>query len=763
MKQYLESKYGEFNDWQFLFDTPQTWKLILIVAILISTIIISFYSIKSLNNYKKIAFLIIPKILLTAILIIIFCNPAITIRNVKRGKEKIVIMVDCSGSMLLPAKEGKSKFKQAKFYADIITKEFNSSNNISIETIGFATDIQKVSEPDYENKLTDIIGSIENTIISKHANPPQAIFLISDGADTTELYNIQQNVKNLPKLIIEKISKWDIPIYTIYTGGTNAIKDLSIDKIHHDQIAFTHKNAWLQIKIKNTNMSDVTIPVTVKENNNILSIKEVSIENGQTAKLEFEITFHKEGRKIVKVEIPSLKGDKFSSNNSKSIILRVVRDRIRILHICGNPSWDQHFLRLFMKSNPNIDLISFYILRTPTDLQLVPSSELSLIPFPVDELFRNKLNTFDLIILQNFDYRPFNMQVYLSYIKKFVLDGGGLVMIGGNKSFSNGGYQFSELKNILPIELKIDPLLHTDKYKMQLSQFGRLHPITDIFGDAVLNENYWNQLPEVEGCNLFNGLKDDSYILFKHPYLTAKNTNMPIIALGNFSKGRTAIIATDTLWLWNFQAKMDGQNDNLYNHFWERTIRWMLNDPEMKQIQLRTDKENVEPNEEFSILLNARDKMYRPASKARVHLSFKDVKSNKKLGLKQLTLDENGKFNIKYFFKNPGMKKLQADIYKNNQLIGKDSTHIFIDSGIDENLGGNGRPDILQAISKATDGQVLTETDIEQPHDISIPQPPITEVKDSRTIKLWDNLFVLLLISLFAGIEWWTRRKWGFD
>ena len=121
--------------------------------------------------------------------------------------------------------------------------------------------------------------------------------------------------------------------------------------------------------------------------------------------------------------------------------------------MAGRPSWDERFLRGLLKHDPNVDLIAFFILRTPTDLELVPSDELSLIPFPTEELFQEQLRSFDLVFLQNFNYGPYGIGAYLGEIRRYVEEGGGLAMIGGDLSFSSGGYAGTPVADVLPVEL----------------------------------------------------------------------------------------------------------------------------------------------------------------------------------------------------------------------------------------------------------------------------------------------------------------------
>ena len=105
---------------------------------------------------------------------------------------------------------------------------------------------------------------------------------------------------------------------------------------------------------------------------------------------------------------------------------------IGVLHILGAPTWDGRFLRRYFKSEPKYDMISFFILRDPTDSQFVKERDLSLIPFPVDRLFTEELENFSAVVIQNFTLYQFLQREYQENLVKFVKNGGGLLFMGGN-------------------------------------------------------------------------------------------------------------------------------------------------------------------------------------------------------------------------------------------------------------------------------------------------------------------------------------------
>ena len=88
--------------------------------------------------------------------------------------------------------------------------------------------------------------------------------------------------------------------------------------------------------------------------------------------------------------------------------------------------------RNLLKSDANVDLVHFTILRPPEKTtDGTPINELSLIAFPVADLFGRKIKDFDLIIFDRYSTQAVLPQVYLDNIVKYVRDGGALLMAAG--------------------------------------------------------------------------------------------------------------------------------------------------------------------------------------------------------------------------------------------------------------------------------------------------------------------------------------------
>ena len=109
-----------------------------------------------------------------------------------------------------------------------------------------------------------------------------------------------------------------------------------------------------------------------------------------------------------------------------------VRDKLRVLLVSGKPHPGERMWRNLLKSDANVDLVHFTILRPPEKGgDGVPINELSLIAFPVADLFGRRIKDFDLIIFDRYAQQSILPYAYLENIANYVRNGGALLMAEG--------------------------------------------------------------------------------------------------------------------------------------------------------------------------------------------------------------------------------------------------------------------------------------------------------------------------------------------
>ena len=173
---------------------------------------------------------------------------------------------------------------------------------------------------------------------------------------------------------------------------------------------------------------DATAQLTIRRDGE--SPQTQTVQVGQETAIDIPIT--RAGPVVVELQADTLPGEVSTLNNRTVISINGVRDRLRVLLVSGEPHLGERTWRRLLKADPAVDLVHFTILRPPDRDDLTPTNELSLIAFPVRELFQVKIRDFDLIILDRFSNRNNILPpLYLRNIADYVRNGGALLVSAG--------------------------------------------------------------------------------------------------------------------------------------------------------------------------------------------------------------------------------------------------------------------------------------------------------------------------------------------
>ena len=137
------------------------------------------------------------------------------------------------------------------------------------------------------------------------------------------------------------------------------------------------------------------------------------------------------GQNIVEIEAAPLDDELTPVNNRAVVSIDGVRDKLRVLLVSGEPHAGERTWRNLLKSDANVDLVHFTILRPPEKQDGTPINELSLIAFPTRELFQQKINEFQLIIFDRYARQGVLPIIYFDNIAKYVRNGGAVLVAAG--------------------------------------------------------------------------------------------------------------------------------------------------------------------------------------------------------------------------------------------------------------------------------------------------------------------------------------------
>ncbi|HWN68203.1 MAG TPA: hypothetical protein VNM90_11245, partial [Haliangium sp.] len=624
------------------------------------------------------------------------------------------------------------------------------------------------------------------------------VILISDGVANGELAGgvgagaLRDFLKSL-----------DTRVHTVWTGKSG-LRDVSVARVLADEFAFARTVVRVEAVIRATGYGPRRIPVTLSSDGQVVRQKWVDIgppkgENGgqtdsQTdgktdseVSVVFEFTPQRVGKYVYEISTPVAEDEAVAENNRRAFVMRVIRDKIRVLQVAGQPSWDVHALRRMLEENPNVDLISFFILRTQDDFSTVPNDEMSLIPFPTQELFQQELPSFDLIVMQNFEFAPYGIGAYLENIRSYVEGGGGLVMLGGALSFSSGGYAGTPVAAALPVELVDpfgvpgaparprpgsdgatgpgDPLIDTAPFTPVLTRAGQAHPITALRYERADNLATWQALPPLEGVNLVARARPEAVVLAEHPRLrTRDGAAMPVIVSGEYGQGRVLTVGTDSLWRWGFvAAARPGDDGRHYIELWENSIRWLIQDPELRHLHVESDAVEYAPDTPVRLSVRLLDRDYAPLAGGAVRVEVRrgtDEAQAEAVTSEVIQVDDAGRGRTELPRLVPGVYRVTASA----ELGGRPVTarDIFLVRDVSAELDRPAAQDaLLREIAEVTGGTYLGAAE-ELPRDLPLAEPRIVRVDRRADVELWSRPMLFFLALLFLGAEWGLRQRSGY-
>ncbi len=702
--------------------------------------------------------------------LVVFLEPAVELRQVAREPNRIAVLVDDSASMALSEDaDGPTRLDRARELLSSSSKTIDAwERDHEIDYYTFAetlvpTTLRGLDKATPHGKATMLRKALDQVRARYEGHDLAGVVLISDGASTGSLSEDAGE-----GAVSDFLKSLDTRVHTVFATHPG-LKDVAVADVLADEFAFVRTVVRIDAVIRTTGLPARRVPVTLSTDGQPLRQKMVDLPAGDhEVTVTFEVTPPRVGRYVYEVSVPVAKREAVKTNNARSFVVRVIRDKIRVLQVAGQPSWDVRALRQMLKSNPNVDLISFFILRTQDSISLVPNDEMSLIPFPTRELFEHELPSFDLIVLQNFEYLPYGIGDYLENIRSYVEGGGGLAMLGGAESFTSGGYYGTPVEAALPVKLygpfDKGPILDTRKFSPHLTAAGLVHPITSLRYSPSDNREVWRALPQLEGVNLVAEAKPDATVLATHPRLRTKSGKpMPVIVAGEYGNGRSLAVTTDTLWRWGFvAAARPGDDGRQYTKFWENAIRWLIQDPDLRNLHVDSDAVQYQPDSPIRVAVRLLGRDYQPLPKGVVDLTIKrgaDPVRATKVATAKVSVGSDGTAVHEIAGLPAGVYRVEGKASVGGRQV--DASDIFlVREGGKELDRPIGDASTLERISKGTGGTALGSVDVlpELPFD----PPRIVRVDRRTDIELWSRPGLLLLVVGLLGLEWLLRQRSGY-
>ncbi len=713
------------------------WVILILLALGLIFTLFQFRLYRKRLSRNRSLSLFILRLAAVSLLILFALNPTWTVRREVKVTPTLAILLDTSPGMGMPGQEGKgSRLDEARALlldgSRPLLKNLAQRFDVRLYEVGESL---KALRPE---DLADLkVGERKGDLtadLEQLSGKTSLALLLSDGS-----------------------LKWregrptDFPIFTLPVGEPEKYRDILIKEVKAPTMAFRGREVEIDVTIKGYGYPGIKLPVVLKDGEKLLRAKDVRLDErtGEgTASLSF--TPEEVGLRNLSLLVPRQLGESLTSNNAINLPLKVVRDKIRILMITGSPSLSYRYMRMALKNDPSIDLLSFVILRLPSNILNVPLQEQSLIPFPVETLFTKELKDFDLLIFDNFQSSLFFKAQYLENVREFVKKGGAFAMIGGSGFSAEGGYAGTAIEEILPVRWAgKEGYRRNHPLRVKLSRAGIIHPVTRLSLLEGENLSLWQEMAPLDGVNPLRP-KSSGTILLE----SAEENSWPILTVNNYGKGRVLVLATDDSWKWYMGMVAKGKGTWAYLRLVERMVRWLTRDPSLEPVQITPPEISGAARQEMGVRVRVQeDPGFSKASKA-ISASVINPEGSK-IPSPIKPAGQTGEYLLSFLPGKEGTYKVKVET-----RAGSWEESVFI-GGPMENMDGFPNQEQLKKISASTRGKTLTGRD-----EFLAEIKPYEEGVHNRFVEesrhpLWDTAYILILLLGLLTMEWYFRRRWG--
>ena len=484
-----------------VFDPILQIKYIFIFSIffILSIIICHYYKIKHLYL----------RVLTFLVFLIFILNPQIDKKNAQYHKDIVIVVSDMTQSII-----ETRKAKEVETIRKDLSSQLKEIGNIEQINIKLNNN-RKIEQYKAKEIETSLFKEVNNVINGLNIERLSGIIIITDG----QIHDLHNYNKLLSKT----------PIHYILVGNKNE-KDRILKTTNIPKYAVLGKKYEISVNITD-NIEKKDLKTDFYLNEQLFDTKYLSPNKSYKIPLPTLSI----GKNILEIRTEETNIEISKLNNYQIHEIEGIQDKLKVMLISGEPNMGLRNLRNILNSDPNIELLHFTILRPPTKRDLTPVKELSLIPFPTQELFAADISKFNLIIFDQYGLQGILPPKYLDNISKFVVSGGALLDIVGKKHLTKDSLINSPIKQILPtIPLEN---LSNKSFKPELTKVGKRHPITN-----KLKDNY-KEKPWGEWTNYTRSQLTSGKVLLHYE-------NDPLLVVDNVGKGRVVQILSSDSWIW---------------------------------------------------------------------------------------------------------------------------------------------------------------------------------------------------------------------
>ena len=756
---FFKHKWSTFAKGQLGFANRPSWIWIALGASALGLLVYFIYIRPGYRINSKSKFgLVALRASLLALLLILLLRPVVIVPSIIPKSTSVALLIDDSRSMQLNDENGRSRIDAAK---EILSPNHKFARGLDekfkVSLYGFSTGASKIKDANElkaEGAVTDLVNALREAVNDQSGSALSGVILLSDGGANTS--------RDLGAELRELRAK-NIPVFAIGVGNPARFKDAEMSRVATPRRVLTGSAVIADALVRLNGYGAAKVTVAISEDGRALKTQTADVKGGEAETLTVEFTPSSPGAHRYTFEVKPLDGEMTVENNAQDTLIEVTNDHPKILYIEGEPRWEYKFIRQSLAKNEK-NLIMVSSLRSADGKfyrQGVESGSELMTGFPTTD---EELFTYQGVVIGSVEANFFSYDQMKNIDQFAAKRGGGVLMIGGARSFDAGKYANTPIADLSPLYLndRVEEFETqvVSNFKASLTPRGRTHAVTRLNEDRALSAKAWEELPPISVPELLATAKPGATVILEANNINDRNRTTPLLAEERYGRGRTLALTSNDTWRWRME--LPSQN-NAHETFWRQLLRYLVS-ATPNQYEVAAERDVYTKGDTVVLRGEVNDKKFNAVTDAQVVARVtKPSGATAEIPLKinygerqngpgadyrnEFTPDENGLYKIEMTARRGGTTLGSAQ----SSFLITDRTREFNDAA--QNV------ELLKRAAAETGGKYFP---LSAANDL-LDEITLLEGKNSERVSkdLWDMPINFILLIGLAGGEWFLRKRKG--
>jgi uncharacterized membrane protein len=703
------------------------------------------------------AILAAVRVALIALVVACLFRPVLVVKAAIAQQNFIGVLLDDSRSMQIADQAGgpRSTFVRQEFGAPDRGMLKTLADRFMVRTFRFSAAASRLDAEDdltFSGAQTRLGVALDGARQELAGLPLAGLVVVSDGADTAE---------NTLGSSLLALKSQGVPVFTVGVGRETLPRDIEIGRVSTPRFALKGTTLMIDVMINQAGFAGQTVTLDVEDEGRIVGSHQVTLPaDGSAATARVRFTAADAGPRVFRFRVAKQDGELVTENNQREAMIDVRDRREKILYFQGEPRYDVGFIRKAVADDKNLQLV---LLQRTADNKYyragVDGAEELPGGFPKT---REELFSYRAIILGSIEAGAFTgdqLQMIADFVDR---RGGGLMMLGGARSFSEGGYAGTSVGDVLPLTL--DPNARTPqlaRLTVRPTRSGAAHGVTQIAETEAKSTEKWNFLaqlePKVTTLNATDAIKPGATVLLNGT--DEARRERPVLVYQRYGRGKAFAFTLQDSWLWQM-LKPIPVDDMSHEFLWRQLLRALVDGvPDMVEPQSLTDR--VEPGESITLRADVVDRQFVELNDATVvaHVSRPDG------SLADVPMQWSGERSGEYVATVPatvgGQYEARIEASRAGEPIGTTIAHVRAAPGDAEYFDATMHAPTLRRIAEETGGRFYAAESMQGlAEDLRYTGRGVSTVEERE---LWHMPIVFILLVGLLCAEWGYRRAVGLS